>query len=281
MKAYKGNIVFTEKPQEFTTIQQGYVLVDNQGVIVNLVKEIPDNIDLAEDFGNSMIIPGFTDFHLHPNQYPNNGLGYDLELMPWIETYATPASFYYKEKKTARKIIAKFIEDLWKFGILHSVQFGALDLETNDLLFEMMIQSGLSCYLGKNHTDYKKDRHEVEETKASMQEALYLIKKREGKSPLVHYIMTPSFVPGCSEEMMSWSGETARKYKLPLQSHLDENKEEIAMVLKRFPNCKNYAQVYQKHKIFGQDIKTVMAHCIHTTEDEIQALRYSGVYVAH
>lgn len=97
----------------------------------------------------------------------------------------------------------------------------------------------------------------------------------------MHYIMTPSFVPGCSEEMMSWSGETARKYKLPLQSHLDENKEEIAMVLKRFPDCKNYAQVYQKHKIFEQDIKTVMAHCIHTTEDEIQALRYSGVYVAH
>ena len=53
------------------------------------------------------------------------------------------------------------------------------------------------------------------------------------------------------------------------------------MVRSRFTDCRNYAAVYQKCKIFGNDIKTVMAHCIHTTEDEIQALRYSGVFVAH
>lgn len=283
MKAFKGNIIYTKIPEKFEVTEQGYILVDDEGIITDLVKELPDNFpkEQVEDFGNSMIIPGFTDLHLHPNQYPNNGLGYDYELMEWIERYATPVTELYREEAVARKIIAKLIEDLWKYGILHSVQFGPLDLKTNDILFEMMIQSGLCCYLGKNHTDYKKDKHEVESTKDSMQAALYLINKWEGKSNRVHYIMTPSFVPGCSEEIMKWTGEMARKYHFPLQSHLDENKKEVAMVLERFKECDSYGQVYQKFNIFGNDIKTVMAHCIHTTEDEIHALRYSGVYVAH
>lgn len=283
MKAFKGNIVYTKVPQSFETMEQGYILVDEEGRIEAVRKELPEGFDSdrVEDFGNQMIIPGFTDLHLHPNQYPDNGLGYDLELMEWIEQYATPVTELYREEKAARYILGRFTEDLWRYGILHSVQFGALDYQTNDILFELMIQSGLYCYLGKNHTDYKKDRHEVETTRNSMESALALIRKWEGKSSRVHYIMTPSFAPGCTEEIMRWTGDMARQYHMPLQSHLDENQKEVEMVRSRFTDCRNYAAVYQKCKIFGNDIKTVMAHCIHTTEDEIQALRYSGVFVAH
>lgn len=283
MKAFKGNIVYTKVPQSFEIAEQSYILVDEKGRIECIAKELPDGFDPnnTEDFGNQMIIPGFTDLHLHPNQYPDNGLGYDLELMEWIEQYATPVTELYREEETARKILSKFVEELWRYGILHSVQFGALDYQTNDILFELMIQSGLYCYLGKNHTDYKKDKHDVETTQESMQTALALIQKWEGKSDRVHYIMTPSFAPGCTEEIMKWTGDMARRYHMPLQSHLDENVKEVSMVLKRFTDCRNYAEVYQKNKIFGNDIKTIMAHCIHTTEDEIQALRYSNVFVAH
>ncbi len=283
MKVFKGNMIYTKEPKRFEILEQGYVTVDDAGRIVSVSKEAPEGIETAHvvDFENHMVIPGFTDLHLHPNQYPNDGLGYNYELMEWIENYATPVNGLYKNEQITRRIFSALIEDLWRYGILHSVQFGALDLRTNDILFEMMIDSGLYCYLGKNHTDYKKDRHEVETTQESMRCAQYLIDKWEGKSPRVHYIMTPSFAPGCTEEMMKWCGEMSRKYKLPLQSHLDENKKEVGMVLDRFTDCKNYAQVYQKYHMFGNDIKTVMAHCVYTTEDEIQALRYAGVYVAH
>ena len=283
MKVFKGNIIYTKESKHFESLEHGYILVNDDGKIVSVGKGLPEGVDAGQviDFGDQMIIPGFTDLHLHPNQYPDNGLGYDMELMEWIENYATPVNKLYKDEQVARKILSRFIEDLWKYGILHSVQFGALDCKTNDILFEMMINSGLYCYLGKNHTDYKKDKHEVETTEESMACAQYLIEKWEGKSQRVHYIMTPSFAPGCTEEIMVWCGEMCRKYHIPLQSHLDENRKEVAMVLERFKDCSNYAKVYQKCKIFGNDIKTVMAHCIHTTEDEIQALRYANVYVAH
>lgn len=119
------------------------------------------------------------------------------------------------------------------------MQFGPLDYESTDVLFDMMIKSGLSCYLGKNHTDYKKDRHETETTEESKEAAMRLYEKWEGKSKLVHYILTPSFAPGCTPELMRWVGETARKYKLPVQSHLDENRTEVKMVKERFPDSRN------------------------------------------
>ena len=66
--------------------------MNDEGIILETTKELGDNYKAEEciDYGNQIIIPGFTDLHLHPNQYPNIVLGYDLELMPWIENYATP-----------------------------------------------------------------------------------------------------------------------------------------------------------------------------------------------
>lgn len=283
MDIYKGNIVYTKVKDKFEIYEHGYIVVNSDGTIEDCYAELPKEYANSQvtDFGNQIIIPGFTDLHLHPNQYPNVGLGYDLELMPWIETYATPCTEYFRTREKAAAIWAAFISDLWKYGITRSVQFGPTDEFSTDLLFEMMIQSKLSCYLGKNHTDFKKDKHETETTEESKAVAMRLYEKWEGKSKLVHYMLTPSFAPGCTPELMKWVGEMARRYNLPVQSHLDENRTEVKMVKKRFPDSKHYADVYVQNDMFGKGIKTIMAHCIHTKEDEIQLLRDPDVYVAH
>lgn len=283
MDIYKGNIVFTKERDRFTIFEPGYIVVDSDGKIEDVYAELPEQYsnEQIHDYGNKMIIPGFTDLHLHPNQYPNIGLGYDMELMPWIENYATPCIDYFKDEECSRRILAAFIDDLWKNGVTRSVQFGPLDMKTTDLLFDMMCRSGLGCYLGKNHTDYKKDRHETETTEESVEIAMELYHKWEGVNDKVHYILTPSFAPGCTRDMMDWVGKTARELNIPVQSHLDENRTEVELVKERFPEASNYADVYVQSDMLGNGIKTVMAHCIHTKEDEIQLLRDPDVWVAH
>lgn len=282
MNIYKGNIIFSARLGTLDILKQGFLVVDEKGTVVGTYEKLPREYakEPLTDYGNQLIIPAFTDLHLHPNQYPNMGLGYDMELMPWIESYATPSGEYFKDPKQAKKIWNSFLKDIWKFGLMRTVLFGPLDVASTDLLFEMYIQTGMSCYLGKNHTDYKKDKHDTETTDQSMAAARYLIDKWEGKSDLVHYMLTPSFAPGCTEELMKWVGEVARAEHIPVQSHLDENRTEVQMVKNRF-HTPNYAQVYMDCNMFGGDIPTVMAHCIHTTEDEIQLLRSQNIYVAH
>lgn len=45
-------------------------------------------------------------------------------------------------------------------------------------------------------------------------------------------------------------GNLAKEYDLPIQSHLNENKEEISMVKDEFPN-ESYTAVYDKHNLLN------------------------------
>lgn len=283
MKVYRANLLFTPSLDRFETIPRGYIVVTDEGLIEGVYADLPEllsNIPV-EDFGNQMLIPGFTDLHLHPNQFPDNGLGYDFELMPWIDNYAAKSESYYLVEDKAKSIFSCFTKQLLKNGITRSVQFGPISQKTTELLFDAMGKTGLGAYIGKNNKDYHAFGEAAETAEESIRATHELIDNYGYKYPLLKYILTPSFVPGCSEEVMRWVGEKARKLNLPVQTHLDENRGEIEQVMKRFPDCYDYGNVYEIMDMFDAKIPTVMAHCIFTNEREIAMLRDKNVYVAH
>ena len=72
------------------------------------------------------------------------------------------------------------------------------------------------------------------------------------------------------------------RYHLPVQSHLSENEGEIAWVKELCPWSGCYGEAYDKFGLFGGlDCKTVMAHCVHSGEEETALMKKNGVYVAH
>ena len=75
--------------------------------------------------------------------------------------------------------------------------------------------------------------------------------------------------------------EVQKKYDLPVQSHLSENQGEIAWVQELCPESRFYGDAYDQFGLFGGDVKTIMAHCVSSTEEEIELMRERGVYVAH
>lgn len=95
---------------------------------------------------------------------------------------------------------------------------------------------------------------------------------------LVWPIITPRFVPSCTPEMLRACGELAAKYQLPVQSHLSENKDEVALV----QTLENtwYGDAYNRYGLFGQT-PTVMAHCVFTEGEELELMRRNRVVVAH
>jgi guanine deaminase len=80
--------------------------------------------------------------------------------------------------------------------------------------------------------------------------------------------------------MLHACGELAAKYQLPVQSHLSENKDEIALVqlLEKESSC--YGDAYDHYGLFGQT-PTVMAHCVWTEGEELELMKRRGVMVAH
>ena len=80
--------------------------------------------------------------------------------------------------------------------------------------------------------------------------------------------------------MLRACGELAAKYQLPVQSHLSENKDEIAMVAELEPESTCYGDAYNRYGLFGQT-PTVMAHCVWTEGEELELMKRQGVMVAH
>ena len=97
---------------------------------------------------------------------------------------------------------------------------------------------------------------------------------------LVRPIITPRFIPSCSPNMLRSCGELAAKYQLPVQSHLSENKSEIALVQSLEPESSCYGDAYDQYGLFGQT-PTVMAHCVWTDGEELELMKRRGVMVAH
>ena len=97
----------------------------------------------------------------------------------------------------------------------------------------------------------------------------------------VRPMITPRFTPSTSDEYMRGLGELAREYNVPAQSHLSENPGEIAWVAELCPGTKFYGESYSRFGLFGNDVPTVMAHCIYSPDAEAALMKRNRVMIAH
>ena len=68
---------------------------------------------------------------------------------------------------------------------------------------------------------------------------------------------------------------------MPVQSHLSENPEEVELVRKLMPEAEFYGDGYDRYGLFGREARTIMAHCVYSSESEAERLRKNGVWAAH
>lgn len=197
-----------------------------------------------------------------------------------METYTFPEEEKYDDLEYSRKVFTRLINELWSLGTTRSVVFASVHKESTKLLLDLFLESGLGAYVGKVNMDRNTKKELKEDTNKSILDTEEIIKEYKDKSNLVKPIITPRFVPTCSEGLLEALGNLALRYEVPVQSHLNENTSEVVWVKELFPNSKNYASVYDDYNLFGQT-KTIMAHCIYNTDDEIELMAENGVYAAH
>lgn len=280
-KIFKGTFAFTPSKNKLEVHEDSYIIVED-GKVVSIEKDLDDKYKKieVEDYSGKLIIPGFVDLHLHATQYPNRGLGLDKELIPWLETYTFPEEAKYKDVEYAKRVFERLINELWAVGSLRSVIFSSIHKESTKLLLDMFIDSGLSAFIGKVSMDRNSPDYLIEDMQDSVDDTEEILEEYIGKSELVKPIITPRFAPTCSDELLIKLGELPEKYKVAVQSHLNENTSEIEWVRELFPDSKDYASVYDDFNLFGTT-NTVMAHCIHNTDEEIELMAQRGVYAAH
>lgn len=279
--ALKGDIVFTPTKEKFEIHKDSYIIIE-EGKVIKICKDLEESYKdyLLKDYSGNLIIPGFIDLHLHAPQYANRGLGLDKELIPWLETYTFPEEGKYKDVEYAKEVFSRLIHELWRNGTTRSVVYASIHKESAKVLMDMFIESGLGAYIGKVNMDRNTAEYLTEDTLQSIKDTEEIIIEYGDKSKFVKPIITPRFIPTCSEELLKGLGDLAIKYNIPSQSHLNENCGEIQWVKELFPDSINYASIYKDFNLFGQT-KSLMAHCVYNTDEEIDLMAVNGVYVAH
>lgn len=65
--------------------------------------EFPDSF-ITKLSSTQILIPGLVDTHIHAPQYPNIGLGFDKQLLEWLQAYTYPMEMKFKDSDFARKV---------------------------------------------------------------------------------------------------------------------------------------------------------------------------------
>ena len=281
IKILKGNIIYTENSDLFNIIENGYIVVIGN-CIQSVYGKLPEkykNIKI-EDYGDNLIIPGLVDLHTHASQFAIKGIGYDKELIPWLETYTFPEEAKFEDISYAKKVYKEFVDELYNEGTTRAVIFATIHIEATEVLMNLLEEKGIVSYVGKVNMDRNCPDTLKEDSNESINNTIQWIQNCNEKYKFVKPIITPRFVPSCTSYLMKELGNIAMKNNLPVQSHLSENLSEIDWVKELHPECENYGDTYNKFNLFGQT-KTIMAHCVHLTEEEINTIAKNEVVIAH
>jgi len=273
----RGNIIHTPALGELVTIPGGYLVVED-GVIRGLFEELPEEYAAlpVEDWGEGLIMQSFADLHLHAPQYPMLGLGMDLPLLDWLHTYTFTNESAFSNLDFARRTYRKLAGELIAGGTTRVAMFSSHHTDATLILMEELERAGVTGYVGKVNMD--RDSGAAQETtEESMAETLRWLENCRFEH--IRPMLTPRFTPSCTDELMAWLGKVGMERDLPVQSHLSENKEEIALVGRLCPDCDGYWQTYHKAGLWKRG--TLMAHCVYSDEREQQAMIDHGVTAVH
>lgn len=279
MELYRGNIVYAETAEKLVEFTHAWLAVEG-GRVEGIYPVLPEKFaGLPEtDFGDDVIIPAFSDLHVHAPQYPQRGLAMDTLLEDWLNRYTFPLEERYADPAFARAVYDQFIDDLLAHGTMHAVIFGTIHVPATDYLIERLEEKGMHALVGKVNMDINSPPGLCEDTKKSLEETEdFLARCRHNRT--AKPILTPRFAPTCSWELLCGLGRLAAKYEAGVQTHLVESLWEAAEAVKMYPECGCDTGIYEQAGLLGHG-PLLGAHFIYPQAEDIRILKkYDGYAV--
>jgi guanine deaminase len=237
-------------------IENGYV--QQVGEAATLLAQLPHACELIE-YPQHLIIPGLIDLHIH---YPQTDMiaAYGEQLLPWLEQYTFPTEREFADALHAQAVAQFFLDELMRNGTTSAVVYGTVHPQSVEALFEQAYQRNLRLIAGKVMMDCHCPPYLQDTAESSYAQSKALIEKWQGKGRLA-YAVTPRFAPTSSEAQLQQAQRLLAEYpEVYLQTHLAENKQEVAWVHSLFPKARSYLAVYEHYQFVKP--RSIFAHCI-------------------
>lgn len=281
---FLGQIIHCKSFDELETFADGFLAVENGkisaiGQRAALPKRLSDTLPVTQLSPTQFLMPGFIDCHIHAPQYPNSGLGLDMPLLDWLNTYTFPMEHNFRDDDFAKKVYAAVIRRTLSCGTTLATYFATNHKNSSFILAQEAVKQGQRALVGKVSSNCSSPDYYVETTETSLKDNVEFIERvLQLQSELVRPIVTPRFAISCDAELMSGLAKLAAKHDLHIQSHISENLNEVAYAKELF-KAENYTSIYEKVDILTE--KCVLAHGVHLDDNELRILKKHGTAIAH
>jgi guanine deaminase len=250
--------------------------VVDRGPFARIRAARPD--DEVVDLTGGVLLPGLVDTHVHfPQVRVIAGLG--MPLLDWLEKCALPEEARMADSGYAREVAGEFVDGLVRAGTTTALVFGAHFAPAVDCLFEQAAASGLRVSAGLVVSDRILRPELLTSPEQALADGLALAGRWHRKDRL-RYAVTPRFSLSTTGALLESCAALLREVDGALfTSHVNENTAEVDTVRGLFPECTSYVDTYHRAGLLGR--RSVLAHNVHPTDLELDALAATGASVAH
>lgn len=248
------------------------------GRIVGAQAEEPDASWSKQDHSGRLILPGFIDPHVHMPQLDVIA-SYGAELLEWLDTYTFPAESRFADPARSAAGAELFVDALLAAGTTSAVVFPTAHKVSADALFGAARRRGMRMVTGKVLQDRFSPDGLRDDVAQAERDCLDLIARWHGVDRLA-YAVTVRFAPTSTPAQLAMAGALcATDPTLYLQTHVAENRAEVAWARELFTDARSYLDIYARAGLLHR--RSVMAHGVYLDDADRVALRDAGAQIAH
>ena len=285
-RALRGELLwFEDDPRAshnaYRHLRDGVILVERGriaavGEASSLLPDLsPDT--RVDDWRGRLILPGFIDAHAH---YPQTDIiaSYGEQLLAWLERYTFPMERRFDDPQVARETADFFLAELLRNGTTGAAVFATVHPESVEAIFAAASARNMRIAAGKVLMDRNCPEYLRDTAQSGYDESLALIRRWHGKARL-SYAVTPRFAPTSTEAQLDAAAALYRNHPgVLMQTHVAENRAEVAWVRELFPSSRSYLDVYDRHGLLGP--RAVLAHGIWLDGADRARLAEAGAAIA-
>ncbi len=252
--------------------------ISHFGPAERILPQLPAGTVVTNYGKDALISAGFIDSHVHFPQTPMIA-AYGEQLLDWLNRYTFPIEQKYSDKEFARSVAKVFLQENLRNGITSGCVYCTVYPQSVEALFEEAEKLGMRLIAGKVMMDRNAPEKLLDTPQAGYDESKALIARWHDRGRLL-YAITPRYAATSTREQLEATGALCLEHPgCYLQTHVAENKREVAWVTELFPERKGYLDIYDHYALCRP--RAVFGHGIHLTDDEMQVMHRTGSAIAH
>jgi guanine deaminase len=264
------------EPDAVLAVEDGKI--SHFGAAEDVLPELRPETPVRRVGRDRLILPGFIDAHVH---YPQTQIigSHGAQLLDWLDRYTFVAEQQFASHEHAREVAEVFLREILRAGTTTAAVYCTVHPGSVEAFFEAALARNLRMIAGKVLMDRNAPAALSDTVQSGYDQSRALIAKWHGRGRL-SYAITPRFAASCTPAQMEMAGALwAAHPGTYLQSHVAENRDEVAWIRDLYPERSGYLDVYAHYGQLGP--RAIYGHGIWLTEEELQRCHDTGTALAH